>query len=148
MPGQRQDRAIGQVLLDLGGERAVELTQDDADARIGVARAQRHPQIELVVARQRQDRDRALDPGQLQPVAALRPAGDEPRADRLDRGGEFGLAGPQHDDAIAGNEGDLARGAERQRVAADDDHGGDHRGVGCHHRRRAQPSAQSPAGGG
>ncbi len=156
MPSQRQNRAVGQVLLDLGRKRAVELTQHDADARIGVARAQRRVKIELVVARQRQDRDGVLDPRRRQPAASLRPAGDEHRAGRLDQGGEFGVGRPQHHHPMAAQPNDLARGAERQRVAADNNHRGDRRGDrrgldGCIHRRRTQPFAQSspsPAGGG
>ena len=133
IPRQRKHRAVRQVLLDLGGESAVELTQ------------QRRLQVELVVARQCQDRDRVLDPGRREPVAAFRPAGDKHRAGGLDRGGEFRVGRPQDDDAMAGNEGDVARGAERQRVAADDDH---RDVVRRRHRPRAQTSALSPAGGG
>ena len=72
MPSERQDRAIRQVLLDLAGEGPVELPQHDANARIGVARQQSRVQIELVVGRQRKDRDRPLDAGPSEPLAAVR----------------------------------------------------------------------------
>ena len=51
VPGQRQHRAIGEVLLDLGRERAVELPQHNANARVGVAGAEGRLQVELIVAR-------------------------------------------------------------------------------------------------
>ena len=91
----------------------------------------------------------ARDPGRGPPGAALRPAGDEDRADGLDRRGEFGPGRPQHDDAMAGDEADLARGTECKRVATNDDHRRDRGGLGWRrHRLCAQPSAPSPDGGG
>ena len=72
VPGERQDRAIRQILLDFAGESPVELPQNDANARIGVTRQQRRVQVELVVGRQRKDRDRPLDAGSGEPLAAVR----------------------------------------------------------------------------
>ena len=133
MPGQRQDRAVLQVLLDLGGQPPVELAQHDADAGIGVARPQRHLQVQLIVPRQGQQRNCVLDPGRFKAGAALRAALDKGRSDRLDRRGEFLGAGPQHNDPMVGQAGQLAGRAERQHVAADDDD----RGVGGSRHRRA-----------
>ncbi len=124
MPGQGQHRAVGQILFDLGGESAVELAQHDADARIGVARPERRLQVELIVGRQRQDRHCFGDARRLQPVAAVRPPGHEHRADGGDRPGKFRILGPQHDDAMPRHEAELARRAERERIAADNDHHG------------------------
>ncbi len=51
MPSQRHYRAIRQILLDLARQSAIELTKDDADSGIGVAREQGGVEIELIVTR-------------------------------------------------------------------------------------------------
>ena len=122
MPGQRQHRAVRQVLLDLGGKCAIELPQHDADVRVGVARPQRRLEIELVVMRQGQDGHRLGNAGHFEASAAVRPAGDKLRTDRLDGAGKFQIGRPQHDDAPALQQRQFARRAERQGIAADDDH--------------------------
>jgi len=63
MPGERQNRAVRQVLLDLVGEGSIELPQYDADPRVDVPRKQSGVQIEMIVGRKRQDRDRVMHPG-------------------------------------------------------------------------------------
>ena len=82
MPGQRQDRAIRQVLLDLAGQRSIELAQYDAQPGIGVARQQGRMQIELVVGRERQDRRPPGEPRQ-DPAPPGYPAGRQRNRRRL-----------------------------------------------------------------
>jgi hypothetical protein len=144
VPGERQDRAIRQILFDFAGESPVELPQNDANARIGVARQQRRVQVELVVGRQREDRDRPLDAGPSEPLAAVRPRADEDGAHPLYRAGKVGPSGPQHDNSVALQRAKLLCCAERERVAADDDQ---YRIVGARHCELPHPSGISGSGG-
>jgi hypothetical protein len=108
-------------LLDFAGESPVELPQNDANPRIGIARQQRRMQVKLVVGRHRKDRDRPLNAGPSEPLAGVRPCADEDGAHPLHRAGKIGPPGPQHDNPVTLQRAKLLCCAERQRVAADDD---------------------------
>ena len=92
---------------------------------LSVARKQRGVQIELVVGRKRQDRDRVTHPGAIEALAAIRAGrGNKNCADALDGARQFRIPAPQHDDAMALQRAKLLGRAERDRTAADDDHDG------------------------
>jgi len=101
-------------------------------------------QVELVVGRQRKDRDRSLDAGPSEPLAAVRARRDEGGAHPLHRAGKIGPSRPQHDNPATLQRAKLLCRAERQRVAADDDQ---YRIVGARHRELPHPSGMSGSGG-
>ena len=100
MPSQRHDRAIRQILLDLARQSAIELTKDDADSGIGVAREQGGVQIELIVTRYSEDRNSARDAGLRERLRRVRLAGDKDGADCLHRARKIRITAPQHDDVM------------------------------------------------
>ena len=53
VPGERQNRAVRQVLLDLVGKSPIELPQYDADTRVEVPRKESGVEIEMIVGRKR-----------------------------------------------------------------------------------------------
>ena len=106
---------------------------------LSVAREQRGVQIEMIVGRQREDRDRVTHPGAVEPLAAIRAGrGDEDCADALDGARQIRIPAPQHDDAMPLQRAKLLGRAERDRTAADDDHDGIAR---LRHHWLPQPSA-------
>jgi PHP family Zn ribbon phosphoesterase len=60
---ERQNRAVRQVLLDLVGEGPIELPQYDPDIRVEIPRKESDVQIEMIVGRKREDRDRVTHLG-------------------------------------------------------------------------------------
>jgi len=95
MPGQRQDRAVREILFDLVGQGSVELAKNDADARIGVARQQCGVQVQLIIRRERKDRDRMTHTSAVERFGAVGARnGNVDRADILHRAAKVGISAP------------------------------------------------------
>ena len=125
VPGERQNRAVRQVLLDLVGEGPIELPQYDADLWVDISREESGVQIEMIVGRKREDRDRVANSGAVQPFAAIRAGrGNENRADALYSARQIRISAPQDNHAMPLQRAKLLGRAERDRTAADDDHDG------------------------
>ena len=123
MPGERQHRAVRQVLLDLVSEGPVELPQHDADAWIEVSREKGGMQIEVVVGRQCEDRDCVTHPGAVEAFATVRARrGNKDRAYVLHGAPQIRIPAPEHDHPMSLQRAKLLGRAERDRTTADDDH--------------------------
>lgn len=145
VPGKRQNRAVRQVLLDLVGEGPVELPQYDADPRVEVPCEKSGVQIEMIVGRKRENRDRMAHPGAIQPLATIRAGrGNENCAYTLDGARQVRIPAPQDDYAMPLQRAKLLGRAERDRTTADDDHD---RIVRLRHHRLPQSSASPGSGG-
>jgi len=121
------------------------LSQYDADPRVEVPRQKSGMQIEMIVGRKRQDRNRVPHPGAVEPLATIRAGrGNENCADALDSTRQVRIPAPQDDHAVSLPRAKLLGRAERDRTAADDDHDGIAR---LRHRWLPQPSASPGSGG-
>ena len=145
MPGERQNRGVRQVLLDLVGESPVELPQYDADTRVEVPREKGGVQIEMIVGRQSEDRDRVANPGAVEPLDTIRACRIyEDRADVLDGAAQIRISAPEDNDPMALQRAEFLGRAERDSTAADDDHDGI---VRLRHRWFPHSSAAPGSGG-
>ncbi len=125
VPGERQNRAVRQILLDLVGEGPIELPQYDADTRVEIPRKESGVQIEMIIGRKREDRNRVTDPGAIEALATIRASrGNKNCADALDGARQVRIPAPQDDHAMPLQRAKLLGRAECDRAAADDDHDG------------------------
>jgi hypothetical protein len=82
-------------------ERSVELSQDDANPWISVAREQCGVQVQLIIRRQSKDRRGAMNFSARERFCAVGAGGgDKNRAGRFNGAGEIRIPPPQHDDAM------------------------------------------------
>jgi hypothetical protein len=101
-------------------------------------------QVELVVGRQGEDRDRMPHAGAIEPLIAVRPGTDVNGADAFDRASKVGVPAPEDDDAMPLQGAELLGRTQRDRTATDDDQD---RIVGFSHRALPHPSVSSGSGG-
>ena len=123
MPGERQNRAIRQILLNLVGEGPVELPQNDADARVEIAREESSVQVEMIIGRERKDCDRLAHPSPLEPFTAIRAScGDKDRPDALNGARQIWISMPEDGNPMPSQRAELLGRAERYCATANDDH--------------------------
>jgi len=102
-------------------------------------------QIEMIVRRQSENRDRVTYPGAFEPLATIRArCSNKDCADIFDGPPQIGIAAPKHDNPMPLQRAELLGRTERDCTTADDDH--DRIARLCH-RRLPHPSALSGSGG-